>query len=304
MPKWLYRVLLIVFSAVFLISAGLVVDFFLQSRKQRNQFNELSSLVEQVQQGQMPTFPEAGKNPPDSDDTTSADTTKATEDTLSPEPTGDSAITGPVVELPAHVLVKNPVTGQDVTVLREYAMIFAMNPDLVGWIKIDGTKVNYPVMQTPDRPNYYLTRDFYGKDSKYGCIYAAETADINAPSDNITIYGHKMRDGSMFASLQNYNNKQFYEKRPYITFDTLIEHHTYQIISVFKISTSVNFNFPYHTFVDGNEATFTEFVKKCKALALYDTGINAAEGDKLITLSTCDHTISGGRLVVVAKRIS
>ena len=307
MPKQLYRVLLIVFSAVFLISSGFVVNAVIQSKKQQKQFDELSNMVEQAQQGLIPTPPITNNKPNDSNDTTTGETTETTETTdgtPSPEPTGPPSITGPVLQAPTHMIVKNPVTGQNVTVLREYAMIYAMNPDLVGWIKIDGTKINYPVMQTPDRPNYYLDRDFYGKNSVYGCIYAAEAADINAPSDNITIYGHKMKDGSMFAALQDYKKKKFYESHPYITFDTLNEHHTYQIISVFKISTTVNYNFPYHTFVDGNETSFATFVKKCKDLSLYDTGIDAVYGDKLITLSTCDHTIRDGRLVVVAKRIS
>lgn len=303
MPKQLYRVLLIVFSAVFLVSSGFVVNAVIQSKKQQNQFDELSSMVEQAQQGQIPAPPITNNNSTD-DDTTTDGTTETTDNTLPPESNGTPGITGPALQVPTHMVVKNPVTGQDVSVLREYAMIYTMNPDLVGWIKIDGTRINYPVMQTPDRPNYYLTRDFYGKDSVYGCIYAAEAANINTPSDNITLYGHKMKDGSMFAGLHDYKKKQFYEKNPYITFDTLSEHHTYQIMSVFKISTTVNFNFPYHTFVNGNETSFTEFVKKCKALSLYDTGVDAVYGDKLITLSTCEHTISGGRLVVVAKRIS
>ncbi len=302
MPKWLYRILLIVFVAIFCISGGLLADYFIKSRKQQKQYGELSNLVEQIQQGHDPIFTDPSQNATDSvTETTSPDFTEPTQST---EPTGPNNDTKPKPSLPTHVFVKHPVTGKVMKILREYAPIFNLNPDLVGWIKIDGTNINYPVMQTPDRPNYYLTRDFYKKNSKHGCIYAAEAADINAPSDNITIYGHKMLDGSMFAALHNYKDKNFYQKYPYITFDTLTEHHTYQIISVFQTHATVESGFPYHTFVDGNETTFGEFVKKCKALSLYNTGVDAVYGDKLITLSTCDRTISSGRLVVVAKRIS
>lgn len=305
MSKGLYRVLLIVFVAIFCISGGLLVDYYIKSRNQKNLYEDLSSLVEQIQQGHTPIFTDPSQNTTDSaTETTSSEFTESTQSTEPTEPIASTTPTEPAPPLPTHVFVKHPVTGKIVKILREYAPIFNMNPDLVGWIKIDGTNINYPVMQTPDRPNYYLTRDFYGKNSKHGCIYAAEAADINAPSDNITIYGHKMLDGSMFAALHNYKDTNFYKKYPYITFDTLTEHHTYQILSVFQISATVEAGFPYHTFVNGDEATFGEFVKKCKTLSLYNTGVDAVYGDKLITLSTCDRTISYGRLVVVAKRSS
>ena len=82
--------------------------------------------------------------------------------------------------------------------LPGYKELYEMNNDVVGWLKIEGTKLDYPVMQTPEDPNYYLYRDFDGKDSKRGTVYAWSEADINKPSDNITLFGHNMADGSMF----------------------------------------------------------------------------------------------------------
>ena len=186
-----------------------------------------------------------------------------------------------------------------------YKDIYEMNNHVVGWIKMEGTKMDYPVMQTPDEPNFYLYRDFDKKNSKRGSIYAWETADVNEPSDNITIFGHNMADGSMFACLGDYVNKRAWENNSLIFFDTLNEYHTYKIFAVFKTSANIGQGFAYHKFVDAeNEAEFNEFVSTCKKLAFYDTGITPVYGDKLICLSTCEYTLDNGRLVVCAVRIT
>lgn len=191
------------------------------------------------------------------------------------------------------------------TMIPGYAEIYEMNDDTVGWIKIEGTKLDYPVMQTPDEANYYLYRDFYGQESTRGSIYAREECDINEPSDNITIYGHNMADGSMFAALNAYVNKSAWENNSLIFFDTLTEYHTYKIFAVFKTSANIGEGFSYHQFVDAeNEEEFKEFVSTCKELAFYDTGITPVYGDKIICLSTCEYTLNNGRLVVAAVRIT
>ena len=202
-----------------------------------------------------------------------------------------------------YAYVIHPETGHTVKILAEYATLFTMNPDLVGWIKVDNTVINYPVMQTPGWQNYYLQRDFYEQYSKHGTIYVRETADIKEPSDNLTIYGHRMNDGTMFSDLLKYKDQDFFQQNPTITFNTIYEHHDYQIISVFIVDTTDIDYFPYYTYVDGDAKQFNNYVAQCKALSLYDTGVTAADGDKLITLSTCDDDIQTGRVVVVAKQI-
>ena len=119
--------------------------------------------------------------------------------------------------------------------LPGYKDIYDQNNDTVGWIKMEGTKMNYPVLQTPDDPNYYLYRDFDKKDSKRGSIYAWGEADINKPSDNITLFGHHMADGSMFACLNNYTSKDAWDKNNLIFFDTLTEYHTSKIFAEMMI---------------------------------------------------------------------
>lgn len=196
-------------------------------------------------------------------------------------------------------------TAEEGGMLPGYKEIYEMNNDTVGWIKLPGTELDYPVMQTPNSTDYYLYRDFTKAESKRGCIYAREVCDINEPSDNITIYGHNMADGSMFASLNAYVDKSAWDQNSLIFFDTLTEYHTYKIFAVFTTSANVGQGFSYHQFVDAaNEAEFNEFVSTCKSLAKYDTGITPVYGDKLICLSTCEYTHDNGRLVVAAVRIT
>lgn len=267
--KNLFRLLIVLFSVVFLVSAGFLADYIIGSVKQKQQFNELSNMLQQNQQ-------QAGNN----------------------SQGGDSAS-----DAANYTIVVHPKTGETMKILTEYVPIFNLNPDLVGWIKVNNTIIDYPVMQTPDWPNYYLKRDFYGTYSKHGTIYVTETADVKAPSDNMTIYGHKMNDGSMFADLLKYKEQDFFIQNPTFSFDAIYEHRNYQIIAVFVVDVSDENYFRYYTFVDGGTHQFEDYVARCKALSLYDTGVNAVDGDKLITLSTCDNVLKNGRLVVVAKQI-
>lgn len=201
----------------------------------------------------------------------------------------------------AFVEVTDPATGATIRVLREYAEIYQRNPDTAGWLKIEGTKINYPVMHTPDRTDYYLYRSFDKKDSNHGCLYAKEECSILPHSDNITIYGHNMKDGSMFAPLLSYKNRSFYESHRYIQFDSIYGRNIYEVAAVFLTTATQGEGFAYHRFIDAEDSkAFDDFVFTCKALSYYDTGITPGYGDKLITLSTCDYSVTNGRLVVVA----
>ena len=225
-------------------------------------------------------------------------------ETIPQTPEGENP-TVPAEPISNLVTVLHPETGEEVELLPEFQELFLMNPDLVGWVSIEGTKLNYPVVQSgTDNVDFYLNRDFYGNRSGHGCIYAREQCDVLEPSDNITLYGHRMNDGSMFACLANYRKQVYWEEHPYIRFDSLQDRGTYQIITVFKTRATLGDGFPYHLFVDADDAEeFDEFLDRAQALSLYDTGLDAQYGDKLITLSTCDYTYSNGRLVIVAKRI-
>ena len=273
MKKILSTVIVVALVAVFCVSAFMVGKYFVNSKQSSNKYDELAEMVEKPR-----TEPTEQKAP---ETTAAADPTEETEE-KKPEPK------------PQHY-----------DVLPEYQDVYLRNGDMVGWIKIDGTKVNYPVMQTKERPNYYLKRDFDGNASDWGSLYIREECDVNTPSDNVTIYGHNMVDGSMFGDLKNYSSKQFWEGHKEIFFDTLNEYHVYEIFSVFKTSANEGEGFAYHQMEDAaDEKEFNEFVATCKKLSFYDTGITPEYGDKLICLSTCEYTLDNGRLVVAARRIA
>ena len=261
MKKHIYKILTGVFVAVFLVSGFFLIRYFVVSKQHQAEFQVLAELVEDV------------RSSPVSDD----------------------------IQESIFTEVIDPETGASVQVLREYAPIYAMNPDLAGWLTIEGTKINYPVMHTPDRTDYYLYRNFEQKSSSHGCLYAREECDVFAPSDNITIYGHNMKDGSMFAPLLSYKNRSFYESHRYIQFDTLFSRNVYEVVAVFLTTATAGEGFAYYRFVDARTPEeFDNYISTCKALSYYDTGATAHYGDKLITLSTCDYSVTNGRLVVVA----
>lgn len=188
--------------------------------------------------------------------------------------------------------------------LQKYVDLYEENKDLVGWLSIEGMKIDYPVMQN-EEDRYYLHHDFYGNDSKYGCLYVREQADL-ACGTNFIIYGHNMKDGSMFGDLDLYGKESFYKEHPTVSFDTLYEERTYEIAAVFR-SQVYNVDdevFKYYQFYEAEtQEEFEDFYDNIKALSLYDTGVEAEFGDTFLTLSTCAYHVKDGRLVVVAKRI-
>ena len=190
-------------------------------------------------------------------------------------------------------------------ILNKYAGLYEENSDFTGWLSIEGMKINYPVMQCGD-DEYYLHHDFYGNEDKYGCLYVRERADLNTPGTNVVIYGHNMRDGSMFGDLDFYKDEAFYEEHSIITFDTLYEERSYEIVAVFlsRVYGEDEEVFKYYDFYEARTPEeFQDFYENIKSMSLYDTKVTAEYGDTFITLSTCAYHVEDGRLVVVAKRI-
>lgn len=184
--------------------------------------------------------------------------------------------------------------------------LYLENADMVGWLQIEGTGIDYPVMQTPADPNYYLKHDFEKNYTDYGCPFMQADCDALAPSDNLIIYGHNMKDGSMFADLAKYRNKDFWQAHKTVWFDTELGSSAYEIFAV--IHTTVQADaadaFLFYLFVDAaSTEEFADYVSACQVRALYDTGMSAQYGDKLLTLSTCDNITDNGRWLVIAKRI-
>lgn len=201
---------------------------------------------------------------------------------------------------------KQPEIALQSSVQQSNRNLYLENSDMVGWIQIEGTGIDYPVMQTPADPNYYLKHDFEKHYTDYGCPFMQADCDVLCPSDNLIIYGHNMKDGSMFADLARYRSKDFWQAHKTVWFDTELGSSAYEIFAV--IHTTVQADaadaFPFYRFVDAAAPEdFADYVSACQARALYDTGISAQYGDKLLTLSTCDNITDNGRWLVIGKRI-
>lgn len=200
---------------------------------------------------------------------------------------------------------KQPEIALQSSVQPSNRNLYLENADMVGWIQIEGTGIDYPVMQTPADPNYYLKHDFEKNYTDYGCPFMQADCDALCPSDNLIIYGHNMKDGSMFADLAKYRSKDFWQTHKTVRFDTAVGSCAYEIFAVIHTTEQADAAdaFPFYRFVDAAAPEdFADYVSACKARALYDTGIYAECGDRLLTLSTCDNITDDGRWLVIAKQ--
>ena len=191
-------------------------------------------------------------------------------------------------------------------VLEEYKNLLKKNQKLIGWVKIDDTKIDYPVMQTVDN-EYYLDHNLNQEYDKNGSIFMDKDCDVLKPSTNFIIYGHHMKSGQMFGNLDKYESEKYGKEHPYIDFDTIYEHGIYKVMYVFRsrVFSEEEITFKYYQFIDAvSEKEFDSNMQEMAAMSLYDTGVTAEYGDHLLTLSTCDYQEKNGRFVVVAKKVA
>lgn len=189
--------------------------------------------------------------------------------------------------------------------LDEYKTLYEKNKKLIGWLKIDDTNIDYPVMQTVNN-EYYLDHNFNQEYDKNGSLFLDKDCDVVQRNTNLIIYGHHMKSGKMFGGLNKYSSEEYARKHSEIQFDTIYKKGTYEVMYVFrsKIYNEEDVVFKYYKFLDAaSEKEFDSNMQEMEALSLYDTGVKASYGDELLTLSTCDNSETDGRFVVVAKRV-
>ena len=190
-------------------------------------------------------------------------------------------------------------------ILMKYETLYNKNRKLIGWLKIEGCDIDYPVMQTSNN-EYYLDHNYNQEYDKNGSLFLDKDCDAAFPNDNMIIYGHHMKSGKMFGNLNYYSKESFWEDNKEFTFDTIYETGTYAVMYVFrsKIYSEEEIVFKYYQFIDAtSENEFNSNMEEMANMSLYDTGVTASYGDRLITLSTCDSSEEDGRFVVVAKKI-
>ncbi|MBE5874844.1 MAG: class B sortase [Lachnospiraceae bacterium] len=264
-------------GALYLIATGLLdkqasEDTFEELRASRENYSELESLplddAEIATPSPAPLLPSP---------------TAESSETATPEPTPE----------PTPVAIENP-----------YRDSFLANDDMVAWLQIPDTVIDYPVMWTPDDETYYLYRDFNGKSNKNGCLLLDTDSSLDPLTTNLIIHGHNMKSGAMFGNLTDYEKKSYFETHREMYLYTEDCCKTYEVIAVFRsqvFKKSDNVFKFYKFFQADTQEEFDDFYNNIKSMSLYDTDVSATFGDRFITLSTCVYHVTNGRFVVVAK---
>lgn len=198
-----------------------------------------------------------------------------------------------------------PSPSAQPVILPQFEELHASNPDFYGWVKIEDTVLDYPVMHTPQDPEKYLRKTFDGE------YYIGGTPFLDyrctADSDNLILYGHNMNNGTMFTGIIKYADSAYWQQHPTVKFSTLYEEKEYRVMAAFydRIYYDNEDCFKFYNFVDAQDkADFDNAIENYKAKALYDTGITPQYGDQLITLITCSYHHQNGRFVLVAADIN
>ena len=272
---WLLWILGLFFAGVFLFSAYKLVTTLVREKNEQGAFDRLAAMVDGFEEEEPETSGKSDGQPTEGERETDGKTAPAEEDRV-----------------------------EEKKILSKYQRLYEENPDLFAWISIKGTEVNYPVMFTPENSEYYLRRGFDGKYAYSGTPFLDGRCDPDGKY--YLVYGHHMKNRTMFGTLPKYEKKAYCEEHPLIGFDTLYEKRTYQVMAAFKtrIYEKDADVFKYYVYLDlPDEETFAEYVREVKKLTPYDTGVDAEFGDELLVLSTCSYHTDEGRFVVVAKRI-
>ena len=322
-----FRIVAAAFAVLLVVSAVMLVRELRQSKKEAQTFSELAAL-------RLPrdeTSPRASTKPSKSPASTPTPTS-ASEPTvievhislMTPTATftaGESTAAGdPTAEEPGeeHPTEASPTEDQpteeqpteetpaDPTPLQRYLPLYELNPDFFGWITIEDTRIDYPVMYNARNPLAYLGHDFYGQFSYAGVPFLDSDCDPNG--NFYLVYGHRMNDGSMFADLVKYEESDFWETHTTFSFDTLYEERTYEVVLAIKarvLNREERNGFRYYDYTSlDTEAEFDDYIEQAKELSCYDTGVDVTYGDELLVLSTCYHYTTNGRFVLIAKRIT
>ncbi|MDR3240253.1 MAG: class B sortase [Clostridiales bacterium] len=172
------------------------------------------------------------------------------------------------------------------------------NDDIVGYINIEGTSIDYLVTQYTNN-DYYVDKDIYNEDSVSGWVFMDYENDVSKPDKNVVVYGHNMRENIMFHSLRYYQSKDYFEQHRYITLNTLYENTTWEVFAFYR----TDIYFPYIQVIFPSLSDFSSLLAQMKVKSMYDTGVTVNPDDRILTLSTCTNETADTRFVVNAKLI-
>lgn len=182
----------------------------------------------------------------------------------------------------------------------QFTNLQEVNPDITGWISIEGTQINYPILQSTTNEEY-LNHNYKGDYAGAGSIFMDYRLDIKSDNPNTILYGHRMKDGSMFDGLTKFLDKDFFDAHRVVKFDTLYGSYDAEIFAVYQTTT----DFDYIQTEFTNDAEYSLLLDRIRENSQYHTDIEIKPDDQILTLSTCDYVLDPqqGRLVVHAKII-
>jgi len=253
-------------AAVFILSSAMACVTYLRSRAEQASFDELAAGVDSAE-------PRASDSRP--------------EQSL-PEAADDGPGT--------------PQEQNEPMQRTEYYPLYEQNPDFACWLEIPNTEIDYPVMSTPDDPEYYIDRAFDGSDSISGTPFIGD--GVSADSDCFIIYAHNMKNGTMFGTLARYADAAFQAETPGFTVTTPYETRMFEVFAAVKtrVLYADEDGFRYYDQSGGlTEDTFAALTDWLTENALYDTGVRPVYGDQIVLLSTCSYHTENGRFVVAAR---
>lgn len=204
-----------------------------------------------------------------------------------------------------------PAEGETTSVPAEYQEYYNRNNDFVGWIKIDGTEIDYPVVQADDN-DYYLNHNFDKEKESRGTIFMDYTSDSNLGYMNTVIHGHNWLDDTVFSELPQYSDIDYYREHPVIEYNTRTEMHKWKIFAVFITTASADEDNGYvfnYVYPDMGGINFDGYMAEINKRTLYYTGVDVNENDKILTLSTCTREVdtrsyrADCRIVILARMV-
>ncbi len=274
--------------AIVLASAVLVHEYFLHKQNQEVE-NDVKNLIVDVAE-----TTKVKKKDKDKSDKKLKETEKATEPQLTPE------------QQWAQIRAEYPNVIFPPNTQLKYAKLYAENQDFVGYLSAEGVNLSLPVVQT-DNDEDYMTKNFYGKTTKYGCPFVTHVNNIQELDMNTVIFGHHMNDGTVFGALDAYKTIDGFKKAPVITFNTLYKDYQWKVIAAFITNAyeqeDNGYVFKYYFASLSTQERFAAYLNELAQRSLYDTGVDVLPTDKLLTLSTCSHEFNEARMVVVARLV-
>lgn len=289
------KVVLTVSIIAFIVAAAMLFNEYRLSKENDEVMQNVEEMIIDVSEPQEVTQKETTtkkankKKPAKKETTTAAQTTVLTEqqqwDKIKSE--------YPSVVFPMNLQLK-------------YAKLYAENQDFVGYLSADGVNLNLPIVQAEDDEEY-LTKNFYGARTKYGCPFVTHVNNISPLDTNTVIFGHHMNNGTVFGTLDEYKSIEGFKKAPVITFNTLSDNYQWKIIAAFITNAypeeDNGYVFKYYFTTLSTVERYASFLSEISQRSLYDTGVDVLPSDKILTLSTCSHEFNEARFVVVARQV-